>query len=140
MTDFAHPYCRNRLFEWTMALAQLSLGLWMVIFPAAMGSSAFRFINDAIGNHSLMVTFLSIGVFRIAALIANGRWKIWGARIRALGSWAGATLWLQMSVALAMLIPNVGTPPSPGIPVYLALAIAEIVSTYRARADGNRHI
>jgi uncharacterized membrane protein len=135
--DRAHPYCVNRLFEWTMALTLMLLGLWMLAFPASMGASAFHYINAVIGNFSLMAFFLLVGGFRISALIANGRWKIWGGRIRALGSWAGAIIWLQMAVALAMLIPNVGTPPSPGIPVYFALAIAELISTYRARADGH---
>jgi hypothetical protein len=135
--DIARPYCVNRLFEWTMALILILLGLWMLVFPASMGASSFRFINAMIGNFSLMAFFLLVGFGRVAALIANGRWKVWGGRIRALGSWAGAIIWLQMAVALSLLISNVGTPPSPGIPVYFALAIAELISTYRARADGH---
>lgn len=138
--DYAHPHCSNRLFEWTMALIQFALGVWLFVFPTAIASSSFRFINDTLSSFNLMAFFLLIGGFRIIALIANGHWRIWGARFRALMSWAGAAVWLQMGVALAMLIPNVGTPPSPGIAVYFGLAVAEIISTYRARVDGNRHI
>jgi hypothetical protein len=41
-------------------------------------------------------------------------------------------IWGQMCVALFLLIPNVGSTPSPGIPVYLVLAIFELFSMYRA--------
>lgn len=137
--DYARPYCSNRLFEWTMALVQFSLGIWMAAFPSSISESSFRFINEMLSSFSLMWFFLLLGGFRIVSLAANGRWKVWGARFRALMSWAGAVIWLQMAVALAMLIPNVGTPPSPGIAVYFGLAVAEIISTYRARTDGTRH-
>ena len=37
-----------------------------------------------------------------------------------------------MCAALVLLIPNVGSTPSPGIPVYLVMTIFELFSMYRA--------
>jgi hypothetical protein len=139
MADLAHPYCRNRLFEWTMAGSMLVLGFWILIFPHAIGSSSFYLLQRIIGNFGLTIFFLFIGFFRIAALFANGRWKVWGGRIRAASAIGGAIIWIQMAVALWLLVPTAGRAPSPGIPIYFALAIAELISTKRARADGNRH-
>ena len=68
----------------------------------------------------------------LAALIANGHWKVWGPILRAAGALAGAFIWSQMCIALIQLIPHAGSPPSPGIPVYLVLTIVELVSIYRA--------
>lgn len=136
MNDLAAPLCKNRLFEWTMAFALLGLGVHLAVWPHAMGASAFRFILEVVGSQNLTIFYLMVGIFRIVALVANGRWQTWGPRVRALAALCGAGVWLQMDIALLKLVPEVGSPPSPGIPVYSALFLAELVSTYRAAVDG----
>lgn len=131
--------CRNRLFEWTMTCALFGLGIQLLIWPHAMSASSFRFLLDVIGAQYLMMFYLFVGWFRGVALFLNGNWPTWGPRVRALGAMLGAGVWMQMDISLIRLIPEQGTPPSPGIPVYSALVIAELISTYRAAADARRY-
>lgn len=135
MTRSINYHCSNRLFEWVMTGALLGLGLLILVYPKSMGASAFRYILDIIGPLWLATFYLLIGGFRIAALIANGSWPTWGPMIRASACGAAALIWAQMDIALLMLIPQAGTPPSPGIPVYFALTIGEIFSCYRVLAN-----
>lgn len=139
MNPTLHHYCGNRLFEWVMTMALLFLGLLVIQWPDTMASSAFRFILLVVGPIHLGILYLAIGGLRIVALIANGRWSH-GPKARAVGALAGALIWGQMDFALILLIPHVGSPPSPGIPVYFCLVIGELISVYRALASGNvRH-
>jgi hypothetical protein len=133
--DVPGAHCRNRLFEWTMTCALFALGVHLLIWPDAIKASSFRILLNVIGSDSMMAFYLLVGGFRAVALYLNGNWPVWGPQVRALGALAGAVVWLQMDIALAQLAPAVGTPPSPGIPVYTALFIAELYSTYRAAAD-----
>jgi len=51
-----------------------------------------------------------------------------------IGALSGALIWVQVSISLYLLSAMLGTPPSPNIPVYFVLSIAELVSLYRALA------
>lgn len=127
----------NRLFELAMAVAMIALGLHLLIWPAALGASAFRFMVETLPPQFVSSVFFAFGMLRIAALIANGRWPVHGPKLRALGCLAGGCMWAQMDIALIALIPKVGSPPSPGIPVYAVLTIFELISFYRALAGAN---
>ncbi len=128
-------YCGNRLFEWVMTVAMLLLAIHVFIWPQAIGASAFRYILWIIGPTFIALFFLIAGVGRVAALLANGSWPYWGPKIRAAGACLAALLWGQMCLALVVLIPEVGTPPSPGIPVYFALTLGEFFACYRVLAN-----
>jgi hypothetical protein len=115
----------------------LGIGVHLLIWPAAMGASSFRLLLLVIGDvHALTAFFIAVGMFRAFALIANGKWHIYGSRIRAFSALLSGVVWLQLAIALVLLIPAQGTPPSPGIPVYTVLFLAELYSTYRAASDG----
>lgn len=132
-------HCRHRLFEWTMTVAMLGLALEIAIWPGTIGASAFRYMLQVVGTSNLSMFFMMVGLLRIAALIANGQWPVYGPRCRAVGAGFGALIWFQMVIALLILAPTSGI-PSPGIPVYLALTTGELISAYRAATDvGNRH-
>lgn len=126
---------RNRLFEWVTSVITLAVGIHLIIWPHAIEQSAFRLILTLIGNQTLTLIFLSLGILRIAALISNGRSTFYGPHVRSLGALFGACLWGQMAWALAMLIPEFGMPPSVGVEVYLGLCLGEMISIYRARCD-----
>ena len=111
MNATLHHYCGNRLFEWVMTLALLALGVLVIQWPDAMAASAFRYVLHIIGPIHLGIFYIVIGGFRIAALIANGSWQH-GPYVRAFGALAGAVIWSQMDLALVLLIPHAGTPPS----------------------------
>jgi hypothetical protein len=130
-------HCRHRLFEWVMTVAMLGLAIETFFWPETIGASAFRYMLRVIQPGSLGIFFMIAGLFRIAALFANGSWPIVGPRIRAFAAGAAALVWGQMLISLIVLAPHTGI-PSPGIPVYLALTLGEIVSAYRAATDGGR--
>lgn len=127
-------YCGNRLFEWVMTVAMLGLALEIVIWPATIQASAFRFILLVVSTQFLGWFFLIAGTVRIAALIANGAWPVYGPWMRVATSAAVALIWIEMDAALFML-PPLTFAPSPGIPVYFALTIGELISCYRAISD-----
>lgn len=128
---------RSPLFEWTMATALFLLGVHLLVWPEAMGASSFWLILSTFGRSWLTAVYLIVGGLRMMALFANGASKRLGPHVRAIGAFCGAAIWLQMDIALIGLIGAQGTPPSPGIPVYSALVVAELFATYRAAADAN---
>jgi len=122
----------NRLFELATTTMMLALALHIALWPQSIGASAFHFILQVLDPAWLGVGFFVAGALRLVALIANGNWPFYGPILRAAGALAGAMIWAQMCVALVLLIPNAGSIPSPGIPVYLVLAVFELFSMYRA--------
>lgn len=122
----------NRLAEVATTAMMLMLAVHIAIWPDSIRASAFRQILDVLPEAWLGFGFAIAGVLRIAALIANGASDVWGPLSRAAGALAGALIWFQMCIALYHLVPSVGSPPSPGIPVYLTLSIVELISMYRA--------
>jgi hypothetical protein len=131
--------CANRLFEWIMVSTLLGMGLLMLIWPSTMGASSFRYILQVLTPGQLTAAYLSIGVFRAAALVANGSAPAWGPSVRAVGAIAGASIWLQMDVALIIWTVQNGLPPSPGMAMFTSVIVGEITSTYRAMRDGRTY-
>jgi hypothetical protein len=127
-------YLRDRLFEWVMTFAMLGLGIQIAIWPNAIGASSFRLILSVVTAHNMALVFILFGLLRIVALFANGSWPVHGPRLRAMGAGTAALMWGQMFVALLLVAPLNGT-PSPGIPVYFALTLGELISAYRAMSD-----
>lgn len=125
-----------RLFEWVVAFALAGLGVHLLIWPASMQVSAFRFILTLVGEHWLALLYLVAGFSRMAALIANGRWNRHGPFVRAAAAMLAGLLWFQMGLALLRLYLEVGSTPSPGMWVYAALTGGEIYTIYRAVLDG----
>lgn len=128
-------HCRQRLFEWAMTCAMLFLALECAIWPGTIGASAFRYMLHVIGPTNISLFFFAAGTLRIAALVANGSWPVYGPLMRAAGAGMAALIWFQMDIALFLLAPHNNGIPSPGIPVYFAITIGEIVSAYRAMTD-----
>lgn len=122
----------NRLTELTSACMMIGLAVLIAFSPGSIGASAFRLLLNVLTPAWLGWGFAIAGFARLVALIANGHWKFWGPILRASGAFAGALIWCQMCIALMLLIPHAGSPPSPGIPVYLVLTLVELVSIYRA--------
>lgn len=129
-------HCKNRQFEWTMAFALLWTGVFIMVWPHALAASAFSPILDiklvpAIMGQILLV----VGLLRCVTLWHNGLWPKWGPVIRASCAVAGGVIFLSMDVALIRQVLEVGRPPSPGIPIYTAVAVSEFVAMFRAIGD-----
>jgi hypothetical protein len=133
--DRPMPHCSNRLFEWTMAFAFVFLGLQLVIWPTALANSKFQFLLDVIKPEVLAVLSLIVGLLRLVALYRNGQWPTWGPHVRAFCALATALVLLQMDVSLYLVQSAAQAPPSPTLPIFSALVLAEFYSTYRAAAD-----
>jgi len=126
----------SRLFELATTIMMLGIGLFVVLWPRSIEAGAFRYLLTVVSAETIVGVYVTIGVARIAALIANGHWKFYGPVIRAAGALVGAVVWAQMAAALVLLFEVNGTPPSVGIPVYSVLAFFELISMYRALARG----
>jgi hypothetical protein len=125
----------GRLFEWGMAFAMLCLSVEIFVWPLTLGASAFRYLAIVVNTENVGLLFFAVSLSRGIALIVNGRSDVYGPRVRALGALAGAVIWAQMLVALFVLMEEMKSPPSPGIPVYFALTMCELISCYRAATD-----
>lgn len=131
--------CSNRMFEWISTAMMLGIAATLLLSPKSIEFSAFRLMLDAgLTQRSVEVFFLMAGWLRIIALFANGRLPVYGPAARAFGALAGAFIWGQMSVALLGLSPVTGT-IAPGVPVYFALVVGELLSCVRAVRDGRRY-
>jgi len=130
-------YYRNKLFEWVMATAMIGLALEIAIWPQTIGASSFRLMLSLVSAGYMGIFFLIFGTMRVIALIANGRWPEHGPLLRSMGAGSAALMWAQMCVALIELNLDKGI-PSPGIPVYFALTVGELISAYRATFDARR--
>jgi hypothetical protein len=126
---------RDRLFEWIMAVAMFSIGAQMMIWTDTIRASAFRHILRVIDSQHLGLFFLFFGAVRMIALVANGKLPKYGPWMRTAGAGVAAMLWGQLCVSLILLFPFNNGVPSPGIPVYFALTIGELISAYRAVND-----
>lgn len=135
MIKSVSQHIEGRLFEWGMAFAMLLLALEIFIWPLTLGASAFRYLAFVVDTENVGLLFFVVAIARGAALIINGRSSVYGPRVRAVGALAGAVIWAQMNVALFILMVETNKPPSPGIPVYFALTVCELISSYRAATD-----
>lgn len=115
----------------------LGIAVVLAVSPKAIAYSTFHLMLD-IGFSQAAVTlfFFGAGMFRIAALYANGNWPIYGPWFRALGALAAAVVWGQLMLALYSASAMTGT-ISPGVPVYFFLVTGELISCYRALRDGH---
>jgi cytochrome b561 len=129
-------YLNDRLLEWGMAIAMFGIAIEIFAWPRTIEESAFRYFALVVSGQNLGVMFLLVSIARVVALVANGRSCLYGPRTRAIGALVGALIWAQLDCALFMLIllePD--NPPSPGIPIYFALTVCELISSYRAATD-----
>jgi hypothetical protein len=130
-------HCRNRVFEWTMAVILLLIAAWLVVWPTAMSDNSFRHIYDVVGPEFVWIYLFIVGSFRTAALWLNGAIPKWGPRMRAVGSVAGAVVWLQFAASLLVNAMYHDIAPSISVVVYAGLAFSELRAAKRARSDAN---
>jgi len=131
----------GRLFEWMTSLMMLGMAVVIAINPQTVKAGGF-YLMARIGLTApvLAVLFTFVGCLRVAALIANGVYPVWGPRARAASALFSAALWSQMMLALVAWSAQQNY-LSIGVPVYLFLTFGELVSCYRAATDArpNNH-
>lgn len=118
-----------------MCAALVSVGVHLLLFPRAIHAESFGVVLWLVGPHALAASYLLIGWFRVAALVANGRIPVWGPRARMVGGAIGAVVWLQMGLGLVDL-----RVPPPSMMLYFLLCLGELAATYMAAADDRSRI
>lgn len=123
-----------------MTFAFLAMGSQLFFYPAMLGNSMFRYLTAIGAGEHLAIVFLLVGAFRFAALVSNGVWPMVGPLIRAVCAALGAAIWLEMGSALVHASMEEPQLRPVSIPLYIVLALAELVSCYRAASDARtRH-
>lgn len=131
-------WCENRLFEWISTGMMLGISFILFAWPDTISFSAFHYlVAGGVPQNSVALAFFVFGFVRVVALIANGLVPYYGPLARATCALAGAFLWAQLMFALIDWSHQMAR-VSPGVPVYLFLAVGEIASCYRAARDGRR--
>lgn len=129
-------YFKDRLFEWAMAVSMLLLAVQTFVWPRTLEASAFHYLVLVMPSACVGVFLFLFGLARCGALIANGRSRVYGPRVRAIGCLAGAVMWAQFDLALlAAYSMKISGPPSPGIPFWFVFTFAELYSAYRAASN-----
>ena len=129
-------HVEGRLFEWTMSIAMIFLAFEIFIWPRTLEASAFYWLVIVMPSELVGIFMLLVGMSRAIARVINGRSPLYGPRVRAVGAVAGAVMWAQFALALAMpFVMNERAIPSPGIPFWFSFTLAELYSAYRAAGD-----
>ena len=124
----------NRLFELATAVMMVLIAMHLVIWPGAISAGEFRHVM--LPPAAALVGAYGIGgCLRVAALIANGSWPVYGPLLRAGGAVAGSMIWAQMFASLLLVNVEIGNPPPLDIWVYLTLTAVELIAMCRALVD-----
>lgn len=130
--DLVIRHFEKRLFELAMTVAMIGEGLLLLLSPRSIEASSMKYLLDAVPLWLCIILFMWLGGARIVALALNGHWMPYGAYVRAIGAATGAVMWAQMGASLLTNNMAKDDPVSPGIPIYVALALFELVSMYYA--------
>jgi hypothetical protein len=119
-------------------LMLLNASVTLLVWPDTLEAGAFKYLL-AMGFVPGMFgsALLSISIFRILALIFNGRRLPWSARVRAFGAMVGVYVFAHLTFALFVLAMKETGEPSISIGTYALLACGELFSCLRAGADVN---
>lgn len=128
----------DRLFEWIMATAMLLLSATLWLPPETLERSALHpLLNAGFSEDTLAVLFGVFGVLRAGALVANGSVPIYGPWARHIGAGVGGFVWAQMAAVLVNDSIRTGLPALTA-PIFLSLALGEVISCYRSVYDAGR--
>lgn len=142
--DLVHPASRfvlgqtDRAVEWLSALCLLGWATVLALPGDTLASGNLReFLRFGFSEAQLATAFAFVGAARVTALFINGRWPKTPV-IRMIGAAAGFTLWGQTAAMLYTTWVNTGV-PSTGLPIYTLLALADLLSIFRAAFDARYH-
>lgn len=132
-------HIEGRLFEWTMSVICLSLGLAMTCFPRMVGGSILQVLLFLVSPQQAIAIFLILGIVGTTALIANGASFKVGPRVRSICAIMRSMLWIQFALSMFIVSVKQGF-PSPMIFVFPYLALSELYVVYRAVLDVKRTV
>ena len=127
-----HP---DRGLEWLSSIVMIGWAL-VLIQPGdtLSGGNLRELLRYGFTEQSVAVVFAGAGFARVGALYINGRWPRTPI-VRMIGAGAGFMLWLQVSLILLGGSVLANGAMTTGVAVYLPLALADLISVYRAAFD-----
>jgi hypothetical protein len=127
-------HCQDRALEWFSAIVMIAWGITLAWPGDTLDGDAFTaFRRHGMTEAWWAVIFGAAGAARIAALYINGR-QPKTPYVRMAGSLFGAVSWAQIAYLLFEGSHMTGI-PSTGVAIYTPLAVAELVSIFRAAFD-----
>lgn len=126
---------RDRGLEWLSATIMLMWGfVLMAPGDTLAGPQYVAFLRFGATEEFWAFSFTAVGATRLAALYINGRWPR-TPLIRMGGSLFGAISWGQVTWLLFESSVLQGQPWNTGVAAYGPMALAELLSIYRAAID-----
>lgn len=133
--DAPGPHCQNRIWEWGAGVAMVGIGILLDGWPDALAMSKFRFMLDILQPVTFTWFYVLTGATRIIALYLNGRGAPYTAYVRAAMAVCGGFAWFHMGWSLFVAQNNLNAPPSPSLPLLVALMGLELYTVSRALSD-----
>lgn len=122
-----------RSTEWLNVGCFFGLFVEVLIIP---NSTTFQYMAGSGRSYGLAIVFLFTSYLRALALVLNGRSYFYGPYLRAVGALVGAVLWTLLAISVLRIIFDHQYLSEPiSIPVYVALALSELLTVYRAAGD-----
>jgi hypothetical protein len=135
--EFYHYYVKNRVFEWSFALATFFAGFELLIWDQVLTFGAFRWMTQVLTQKQIGTLMLMLGWIRVSALMFNGQ-LLFGRKVgwmvRAVCAVLSASLWAQFSFSLFQLSFDQGF-PSLGLPFWTIFIGAELLVAYSVGAE-----
>jgi len=128
-----HPL-DGRLLEWAVSIPLILLGISMLLWNKIFHGSILRILVGSIGGIGTAVVFVAVGLFGIAALIANGSSLKIGPHIRSVTAIIRAVIWMSFTLSMAEVSIAQGF-PSPMVYFFGSFTMAELYISYRAVLD-----
>lgn len=125
---------QDRALEWFSSLVMFCWGIVLALPADTLSApqyAAFRRFGAT--EEFWAISLMAIGAMRLTALYINGRWPK-TPMLRMVGSLFGAVTWAQVFVLIAEGSIQAGA-ANTGLGVYGPLALAEVLSIYRAAFD-----
>lgn len=129
-----HKPLDTRFYEWVASLAVLALGSFILFYDIniARGSILAVARNVLGGIYGVGISTFLIGVFCIAALVANGRSHMIGPCVRIFAAIYRVIFWFWFVESMAQLTPTVQSWISPMVIVFSVISGGELAVIFIA--------
>jgi predicted neutral ceramidase superfamily lipid hydrolase len=117
-----------------MGVAMLSLGTAMMIWPAMGRGSILQVLLSVMPATVASLMFMTLGMSRLFALVANGASLVIGPRLRAAVAMVASMVWTTFTFSMAEVSIKQGF-PSPMVFFFSVFTLAELYVSYRAARD-----
>lgn len=125
----------DRGLEWLSAIVMIGWAL-VLMQPGdtIAAGNMHELLRHGLSESDIMLVFGLAGAARVAALFINGRYPRTPI-VRMIGAMAGFLLWTQISLFLLAGTVMADGVMTTGLAVYVPLALADLLSIYRAAFD-----